>query len=277
MLLKLVFLLAVCGQNVFAIDYPEDACGLRPLIDPPGNSSSRIVGGFESVRGDWPWAISMQRQGSHICGGSLINNQWIVTAAHCLAGNTNPLIYTIVFGAHDRLISDPWVIKRSVSSIIIHPNYNSQNFANDIALMKLSAIVKPYTEHYMPICFPGDNQVFEGQTGHTVGWGASYYGGSILRYKSEVATPILSDTACRARYNAGMINPAYQICSGGSNKGACQGDSGGPFIVADPTRGGRYVLAGLTSWGIGCGQGGVYTRLSYYRPWIESHAGSVLS
>ncbi|CAF0925706.1 unnamed protein product [Adineta ricciae] len=275
MLVKVTFLVTFFGLSVLATDYPKDACGLRPL-KARSDDTARIVGGTVSTRGDWPWQISMERNGKHICGGSLINDQWIVTAAHCVSGNTNPSVYRIIFGVHDRLISDSWVISRTVQSVIVHPSYVASNFKNDIALMKLSTKVEPYTEYYMPVCFPNATQTFEGATGITTGWGAPVYGGSLLRYLTEVPTPVLSDTACKARYNTGMINSANQICSGGNSKGACQGDSGGPFVVSDPTRNGRYVLAGLTSWGIGCGDGGVYTRLSAYKAWIESLAGATL-
>jgi len=267
--------LSILGPSVFAINYAKSTCGLRPLVT--GTTSPRIVGGTESKPGDWPWKISMQRNGAHVCGGSLINDQWIITAAHCVTGNTNPTVYRIIFGLHDRNIQHSWVITRTVQSIIVHPQYSSSLLSNDIALMKLTTKVDPYTEYYMPACFPTATQTFAGLTGYTVGWGASRYGGPALRYLNEVATPILTDAACKARYANGRINTATQICSGGGNKGACQGDSGGPFIVADATRSGRYVLVGLTSWGIGCGDGGVYTRVSAYKTWVESYTGPTIS
>ena len=104
----------------------------------------------------------------------------------------------------------------------------------------------------------------------------SCLGGAVTRLLMEVTTPIVTDSVCQGRYSAGMISTNVQICSGGGNKGACQGDSGGPFVVADTTLGGRYTLAGLTSWGINCGQGGVYTRVSAFRPWVEATIGSTL-
>ncbi|CAF0822574.1 unnamed protein product [Rotaria sp. Silwood1] len=274
--IKLIVVLSILGQCAFAIDYDKDTCGLRPLIN-KGDSPPKIVGGVEAERGDWPWVISMRRNGNHICGGSLINDQWIITAAHCVYANQNPGVYQIVLGLHDRLIADNWVISRKVQSIIVHPQYSSQSLSNDIALMKLVDKIDTYTEYYMPVCFPRANQTFADQIGYTVGWGAPFHGGSLLRYLYEVTSSVLTDNVCKARYTSGMINPATQICSGGNSTGACQGDSGGPFIVSDPQRDGRYVLVGLTSWGIGCGDGGVYTRVSAYKSWIESKVGPTLS
>ncbi|CAF3197292.1 unnamed protein product [Rotaria socialis] len=276
MWIELLFVLSIFGHTVFSIDYPKDTCGLRPLIN-TGDSPDRIVGGTASLRGDWPWIVSMQRNGNHFCGASLINDEWLITAAHCVVGVTNPSTIRILFGLHDRLSADPWVIARTAKTIINHPRYTSNNMSNDISLIQLSAKIDTYTEYYMPVCFPSADQTFAGQVGQTIGWGAPAYGGSLLRYLSEVSSSVLTDSACRARYSAGMINAATQVCSGGNKTGACQGDSGGPFVIPDATRAGRYVLVGLTSWGIGCGDGGVYTRVSAYKSWVESIAGATLS
>lgn len=276
MWLKSVWILVFVAANTFAVDYPKGTCGLRPLITKQ-DAQSKVVGGEQSVPGDWPWKISMLYNGRHICGGSLINDQWILTAAHCIGQNTKPGSYGILFGVHDRLSHESWMISRDVRRIIIHPSYDTQNLRNDIALMELSNAVAPYTDYYMPVCFPQVNQTFADQIGYTVGWGAKVFGGGNERYLLEVATPIETDGECQKHYSASMIDTLVQVCSGGSNKGSCQGDSGGPLVVADPTRGGRYTLAGLTSWGIGCGYGSVYTRVSSYRSWVESFTGATLS
>jgi len=254
----------------------KNTCGLRPLIKGRDAGTGRVVGGTVATIGDWPWAISMLFNGRHVCGGSLINDQWIITAAHCIGTNTNAASYRILFGLHDRLNQENWVISRNVQRIVMHPSYVSQNFVNDIALMQLSSKIDNYTQYCMPVCFPKVGQTFANQIGYTVGWGAQAYGGAITRLLMEVATTIVTDSACQSRYSAGVINPNTQICSGGSNKGACQGDSGGPFTVVDSTNGGRHTLAGIVSWGINCGNGGVYTRSSAYRSWVESIIGSTL-
>jgi len=106
--------------------YTANTCGLRPL-KPNDEDYDRIVGGVESLRGDWPWSCSMRYNGNHICGGSLINNEWIVTAAHCLSGaNPNPSLYTWACGLHNRLTSDPWTRIYTSVTAVRHPNYNAR-------------------------------------------------------------------------------------------------------------------------------------------------------
>ncbi|CAF0990163.1 unnamed protein product [Brachionus calyciflorus] len=97
------------------------------------------------------------------------------------------------------------------------------------------------------------------------GWGTLKAGGTISRYLMEVEMPILSDSKCKEKFE--IVNTTLSICSGetGKNKDTCQGDSGGPLVVYANK---RWELAGITSWGYGCGDGGVYTRTSYYYDWI---------
>ena len=102
-LILLAFLLLVI--NAESIDDSDrinvNACGERPLATRV-NLNDKIVGGEMATIGDWGWQVAMNRNGKFICGGSLINRQWILTAAHCVHGATNPLIYSILVGAHNR-------------------------------------------------------------------------------------------------------------------------------------------------------------------------------
>jgi secreted trypsin-like serine protease len=112
--------------------------------------------------------------------------------------------------------------------------------------------------------------VFQGQTSFATGWGAIYEGGPVSNDLLEVPLPLLSDNACKSYYQpyGYPINPLVQVCAGiaGNNKDTCQGDSGGPLV--NRASDGRWYLTGITSFGIGCGNTGVYTRTSAYQNWI---------
>jgi len=135
----------------------------------------------------------------------------------------------------------------------------------------------PYNEYIMPVCYPPSNMDFQGETCVATGWGSTSSGGSVTRYHMEVSMPVLTDAACTAKFNAnGMLNSTTAICAGitGANKDTCQGDSGGPLVVKAAD--GFWYLAGLTSWGYGCGDGGVYTKCSFFRNWVEATMGHPL-
>jgi secreted trypsin-like serine protease len=245
-------------------------CGRRPLIGKRDVDDDKIVGGTTARVGDWGWQILLYRSGSFICGGQLINSGWVLTAAHCTTGSTAG-VFTIDIGIHDRNAPESWVVRRTVSRLIQHPSYNNANYNNDISLLKLSATVT-YRNEIVPICIP-DSAVnsatcIAGKTSFATGWGTTSSGGSTTRYLTEVSMPIMTETACR-NVNGNNVNYAlYHVCAGGSGKDSCQGDSGGPLVVLHTNS--LYYLCGLTSWGIGCGNGGVYTRISSYTSWISS-------
>ena len=114
-------------------------CGERPL----SRNTEKIVGGTEAINGDWGWQVLLKYQGSFTCGGSLINRQWIVTAAHCVYGRSLiPSSFTIEIGGHNLNSINSWQISRNGDTIKIHPSYNPNTLANDIALIKLSVKFK---------------------------------------------------------------------------------------------------------------------------------------
>lgn len=110
-----------------------EGCGKR-LNDFP----NKIVGGYQAAVGDWGWQIGMNYNGRFSCGGSLINSQWVLTAAHCLYGRLTPSYYTISVGYNDRLTPNSWSTVKAVTKIFIHESYSPSTFSNDIALMKLA-------------------------------------------------------------------------------------------------------------------------------------------
>jgi serine protease len=227
-----------------------------------------IVGGEESVPGSRPWMVSLQR-GSHFCGGSLIKNDWVLTAAHCVDGSS-PTGLRAVIGRHDLNTSTGQSI--TVSQIIVHPSYNDSTSDNDIALLKLSSPTTlnptlmqiPDIDLMNEAAAPGDMVI-------TAGWGTTSEGGSLATRLREVAVPVVSNTTCNApaSYNGSIT--ANMICAGyaAGGKDSCQGDSGGPLMF---TYAGADYQAGVVSFGEGCARAnkyGVYTRVVNYGTWIN--------
>lgn len=242
-----------------------EGCGKR-LNDFP----NKVVGGYPAQVGDWGWQIGLNFFGSHSCGGSLLNSEWVITAAHCLHGFGSPSYFSITLGYHDRFTPNQWSTTRKASKLILHEKYSTRTFDNDIALIKLSSPVT-YSKYIVPACIPTVfNKDYSGQDSWSTGWGTTSFGGSLSRVLLEVVLPVLSDARCYEKYKA---NSATGFCAGdvGANKDTCQGDSGGPLIVKDDNgeNRGDWTLAGLTSYGEGCGDGGVVTRVGNYYDWIK--------
>jgi len=249
--------------------YTRETCGQRPLKPNGEEEFDKIVGGVESLAGDWPWSCSLRLNGNHICGGSLIASKWMVSAAHCVSGTvTNPAVYTWACGIHSRTQSATYTQTFTTVAVTRHPSYNAQFIRNDIAIFELNKEAV-YDNYVLPVCIPHAGSTFEGQTSVATGWGSTVSGGSSAATHREVSMPVLNDTRCEERFDGtnNMIDPPTQICAGEDKQGkdTCQGDSGGPLVVKS---GNHWQLIGLTSWGYGCGNGGVYTRASAFRSWI---------
>jgi len=235
-------------------------CGLRPL-------KPKVVGGVEAIEGDWGWMTLMKRNNQFLCGASVINSRWIVSAAHCTT-NLNVLTYKLEVGGHHRnnITNEPWVQIMDIEKIINHPQYSASTYNNDIVLLKTTKPIIFDDQYIIPVCIPDGTEDFVGQTGYATGWGAISSGGSTSLFNKEVGMILLSDTRCKAKYPT--ANVTTMIC-GADNHGVdtCQGDSGGPYTFYSNKHNGE-VLKGITSWGYGCGGGGVYTRTSNYYQWI---------
>jgi len=258
-----------------AQNWPAGTCGKRPLIS--AADEDKIVGGTQAIPGDWPWSCSMLYSGRHICGGSLINEDWIITAAHCVSSTTASL-YQWECGLHDRNNKETWVRRFPSKRLFKHESYNSRLIQNDIAIFELATSALPYDNYIIPACYPAASDTYAGAESWATGWGTLFSGGSISRYHMQVKMPVLTDAACKTKFagSNNMLIPATQICAGvsGENKDTCQGDSGGPLVAKHADN--HWYLIGLTSWGYGCGDGGVYTRTSAFRDWVEKKMGKPL-
>ncbi|CAM2096883.1 transmembrane protease serine 2 isoform X1 [Lepidochelys kempii] len=242
-------------------------CGLsRKNVNPSG----RIVGGSAAKLKEWPWQVSLQVQGSHVCGGSIITPEWIVTAAHCVEGQLSSPYYWRVYAG---ILTQKEMRERSgsrVQNIISHPNYDSDSKDNDVALMKLQTPLS-FTDTVAPVCLPNPGMMFQpNQQCWVSGWGAEHQGGKSSGVLNAVMVPLIQRSRCNsASFYNGLVLPTM-ICAGylEGGKDSCQGDSGGPLVTEKNS---VWWLVGDTSWGTGCAsrrKPGVYGNMTMFTDWI---------
>ncbi|XP_042344563.1 mannan-binding lectin serine protease 1 [Plectropomus leopardus] len=288
------------------------ACGRPSRSLPP--QVKRIVGGRGAEPGLFPWQVllsvedlSRVPEDRWFGSGALLSSSWVLTAAHVLRSQRRdtsvvpvaPEHVKVFLGLHDardkRLATN-----RSVDQIFLHPDFQPDNYNNDIALLRLTERV-PFTELIRPICLPPadtlDMSPLPNSLGVVAGWGISSVNSSspgdpavlnsdrgvtsdpgvtsdLLQY---VKLPVVAQDECRDSYTSrsGSYNITDNMFCAGFFQGGrdtCLGDSGGAFVMED---GDRWTVFGLVSWGgpEDCGSQrvyGVYTRVSKYRTWIQT-------
>ncbi|XP_050678847.1 serine proteinase stubble-like [Leptidea sinapis] len=252
-------------------------CGMTSMLSRP---DSRIMGGKDSSFGRWPWQVSVRRNSffgfssTHRCGGAIINEGWIATAGHCVDDLLTSAIRIRVGEFDFSSVSEQYpYVERGVARKAVHPKYNFFTYEYDLALVKLDSPVQ-FAPHISPICLPASDDLLVGETATVTGWGRLSEGGVLPSILQEVQVPIVSNERCKSMFlRAGRHEfiPDIFLCAGHETGGhdSCQGDSGGPLQVKGKDH--RYFLAGIISWGIGCGEAnlpGVCTRISKFVPWI---------
>ncbi|XP_029477561.1 serine protease hepsin-like isoform X2 [Oncorhynchus nerka] len=252
-------------------------CGRRSL------TADRIVGGVDARQGSWPWQVSLQYDGVHQCGGSIISDRWIVSAAHCFPERNRQVSrWRVLLGSIYNKLTHKNVRVLEVKTVVYHSSYlpfvdpNIDDNSRDIAVLALAQPLH-FTDYIQPVCLPHYGQrLIDGQLGTVTGWGNVGYYGTLADVLQEANVPIINDAVCNAPdYYDNQITTSM-FCAGFEKGGtdACQGDSGGPFVAEDSlSKASRYRLLGVVSWGTGCAMAkkpGVYTRVSRFLPWISS-------
>jgi secreted trypsin-like serine protease len=232
--------------------------GIKPF-------NRRIVGGVKTDIKEHPWQVALRFKGTFSCGGSIIAQRWVLTAAHCFGAPARGADWRVKAGATNHQTSGTWA---EVERVIVHAKFNPTTFENDIALIKLKA---PAAGKVIPLADAAAT-IGVGQPLEVTGWGATKEDGDGSSGLLKANVPYVDPTKCNEpESHNGSIRPSM-MCAGQREGGidSCQGDSGGPLVWRTPD---GPVLVGVVSFGEGCARKlkyGVYTRVSAYRSWIDS-------
>nr|XP_040036681.1 coagulation factor IXb isoform X2 [Gasterosteus aculeatus aculeatus] len=256
-----------------------------PTITAQDNTDQRIVGGNDAIPGEIPWQVALmsrsdtlQREGV-FCGGSLISELWVITAAHCLVP-TNPNLedFFVRVGEHDVSQAEGSEQDHEVAEKHMHHLYDTAKSAydNDIALLKLAKPVV-LSNRRRPICLGlkdfTENLSRESSTSLVSGWGNLRTTGSQPNKLQKLEVPYVDRTVCKQSSEKPITSGMF--CAGFENevKDSCKGDSGGPHATNYK---GTWFLTGIVSWGEECakaGKYGVYTRVARFIAWIRRTTG----
>jgi trypsin len=217
----------------------------------------------------YPWLVSLQSSGSHFCGGSLLNANTIITAAHCSQRSVSNSLRVFANRHNLRASADSeGALAFRVTRIINHPQYSSGTYAFDASIWKVELVSGNAT------LIPGGVVTLDDGTFSTdgadmiiAGWGTTSSGGSSSSILLETVVDVVNQQECARAYP--RLHPS-SICAARPGKDTCQGDSGGPLFVQTN---GTNVLVGLTSYGRGCAEPnfpGVYARVTTFSDWVKS-------
>uniref|UniRef100_A0A671UFW5 Prothrombin n=1 Tax=Sparus aurata TaxID=8175 RepID=A0A671UFW5_SPAAU len=281
----------------------EANCGKRPLFEQKAIKDkkedellasyreSRIVGGDDAEVASAPWQVMLYKRSPQelLCGASLISDQWILTAAHCILyppwnKNFTKDDILVRLGKHMRAKFERDTEKIvAIDEIIVHPKYNwKENLNRDIALLHMRRPVT-FTDEIYPVCLPSKKvartMLTEGFKGRVTGWGNlketwNPAARNLPAVLQQIHLPIVDEQICRTSTSVRITDNMF--CAGykpeDAKRGdACEGDSGGPFVMKYPAEE-RWYQMGIVSWGEGCdrdGKYGFYTHVFRMARWMR--------
>ncbi|XP_066251746.1 brachyurin-like [Euwallacea similis] len=276
-------LLALCFTYVAAVPIKQsetvelghDWASIKPInifVEPigpaPESPIGRIVGGTVATRNGFPYQVALIINNSGFCGGSIISNQWVLTAAHCIDSATS---VQVIAGAHNpsTTVNEPTQVRIAAEARTVHKEWNRQTLSNDVALLRASEI--PITNDGISAIqlAASDSGTFAGSTATLTGWGrTSDASNSIAQELQVVELPVITNAVCQSSF--GNIVQEQHVCtSGAGGRGGCNGDSGGPLVV-------NGIEIGIVSFGSSLCEGGhptAFARVSHFRNWINTNSG----
>ncbi|XP_069591783.1 transmembrane protease serine 9-like [Ranitomeya imitator] len=269
--LLLSLLLSVLPAVVFPDTLLPPTCGSPTLM-------RRIAGGTDAAEGAWPWQVSVSYNGIPGCGGSLISDQWVLSAAHCFTKSLSLDLYRVRLGAHKLDVPNSHEVEVGVSNVFIHLQYNGisdTSSSGDVALVRLSRPVT-FTRSIRPVCIPSASMDFPpGTSCYVTGWGQTQSDRRLPfpRTLQQVLLPLISRESCYRMYHPNIVIHSDHICAGypDGQRDACPGDSGGPLVCKVN---GYWYQVGIVSFGSVCAfpnRPSIYASIPAYEPWISHY------
>ncbi|XP_058463868.1 collagenase-like [Malaya genurostris] len=238
----------------------------------PAELPSRIVNGEAAVVGQFPYQVLLKiqlSQGRALCGGSLLSDQWILTAGHCVQGASS---FEVTLGALDLVDNgNDGRVVLTATEYIRHDRYNPLFAVNDIAVIKLPTPIV-LSDRIQPIKLPTNSDKFTGQKVVVSGWGLQKNGGNVAEKLQFAPLKVITNLECMRTYSPIVIRKSTLCARGEAKQSPCNGDSGGPLVLE-----GTNVLVGVVSFGhaTGCelGSPAAFARVTSFADWIRKTTG----
>lgn len=273
-----------CRRPVFKPRRQQFSCGRRNAAGLLGRVKTAHFVQGDTEFGEYPWQAAVLKRANgemlYQCGGTLIDDRNVLTAAHCVDG-LHPSELNVRLGEWDVSGETEFYnhVEIRAAGVYLHPEFYAGNLNNDIAVIRLEHFVDfSSNPHITPVCLPSKFSDFTNHRCHATGWGKDAFGnsGKFSQILKAVEVPVVETQQCQHSLQGTRLGASFSlhegnICAGGEEgRDTCKGDGGGPLVCSGPD--GSIQLAGLVSWGIGCGHTGVpgvYVKVSHYLNWIR--------
>ncbi|XP_067645064.1 collagenase-like isoform X2 [Eurosta solidaginis] len=238
--------------------------------------SSRIANGRTTAPNRFPYQAGLllnYGERFYFCGGSLISNEWVLPVAHCTLNAVKVIVYLGSITHLDAIVR----MKVDKSDIKVHPAFNRKPARNDIALIKIPAVI--YSDAIQPVSLQKCDSSYSTYIGETVvasGWGVTSDRSTVYSPVLQFATfKVVTNEVCAEEYGSTTIDNE-KICTATANRiGVCSGDSGGPLVLAS-SKLQIGIMSLCSSKGCESDSPALYTRVTSYLDWIRNNTGLTL-